>query len=163
MAVWKDAAGKNRRGVILSLHKIFEGQFRIPPVASLAMAFETSRALTIFYAAPDAADQEKALVPLEAVFSRLQNATESKYSAHAAARLALMIWTLRADHANRGQLASAWADLIGLLYGRPAADAIPTAKLFAQVAKLADEGKWDDAQESASIAWAAVKSLSSAP
>ena len=159
MAVWKDAAGKKGRELILPLYGTYERQYRVSPVSSLIMAIESSRALSIFHTAPDAADQEKALVPLRTVFARLKNETKSNFDADAAARLELRLWILRADHAKRAQLTSAWSDLLGLLYGLPAADTLPAAKMFAQAAKLADEGKWDEARGNALDAWIAVKAL----
>lgn len=161
VTVWKDAARKKRQELIRPLYETYEGQYRLPPVSSLMMAFDTARALYIFHTAPDAADQEKALLPLKAVFTTLRNATKSNFDADAAAHLELMIWSLRADHAKRGELTSAWSDLIALLYGRPTADALPSAKKFAQAAKLADEGKWDEARSTAAEAWTAVKALAS--
>jgi hypothetical protein len=159
VTVWKEAARKKRQELIRPLYETYEGQYRIPPVSALMMAFDTARALYIFHTAPDAADQEKALVPLKTAFTTLRNATNSKFDANAAARLELMIWMLRADHAKRGELTSAWADLLSLLYGCPAADALASAKKFALAAKLADEGKWDESRSAAAEAWTAAKAL----
>jgi len=159
VAVWKDAAEKKRQELILPLYELYERQYRLPPVSSLMMAFDKARALYTFHTAPDAADQEKALLPLRAVYTRLKNATKSKFDASAAARLELMIWTLRLDRAKRGQLTSAWSDFLALLYSRSVDDTLPAAKLFAQATKLANEGKWDDARSTATKAWSAVKDL----
>jgi len=159
VTVWKDAARKKRQELILPLYETYEGQYRIPPVSSLMMAFDTARALYIFHTAPDAADQEKALMPLMTVFTTLRSAMKSNFDVNAAAHLELMIWSLRAEHAKRGELTSAWSDLIALLYGCPAADALPSAKKFAQAAKLADEGKWDEARSTSAEAWTAVNAL----
>ncbi|MEI6071842.1 MAG: hypothetical protein WCS31_08615 [Verrucomicrobiae bacterium] len=159
IAVWKDAAGKKQQEVFWLLYEIYERQYHLPPVSSLVMASDTSRALAIFHTAPDAADQDKALVPLRTVFARLKNATEAKFDANVAAHFELVIWTLRANHAKRAQLTSSWSDLLGVLYGCSAADALPPSKMFAQAAKLADEGKWDEARTTAAEAWTAVKAL----
>jgi len=158
-AIWRDSAAKKSRELVLPLYETYERQYRLPPISSLKLAFDTARALHIFYTAPDAADQEKALLPLQTVFTTLKNETKSKFDANAAARLELMTWSLRADRARRAQLTSAWSELIGLVHGRSAADALPAAKKFAAAAKLADEGKWEDARKSCAEAWSAVKAL----
>jgi len=157
--IWKDAAAKKSRELVFPLYETYERQYRLPPVSSLKLAFDTARALNIFYTAPDAADQEKALLPLQTVFTTLKNETKSKFDANAVARLELMTWSLRADRAKRAQLTSAWSELIGMVHGCSAADALPAAKKFAVAAKLADEEKWDEARKSCSEAWSAVKAL----
>jgi len=158
-AVWKDAAAKKRQELLFPLYETYERQYRLPPVSSLKMAFDTARALNIFYTAPDAADQEKALLPLQTVFTTLKNGTKSNFDANAAARLELMTWSLRADRARRVQLTTAWSELIGMVHGCSAAEALPAAKKFAAAAKLADEGNWDEARRSCFEAWSAVKAL----
>lgn len=158
--IWRDASAKKRQELIFPLYETYERQYHLPPISSLKMAFDSARAHYIFYSAPDAADQEKATLPLQTVFTTLRSETKSTFDANTAAHLELMTWMLRADRARRAQLTSAWSELIGLMYGHPAADALPAAKKFAAAAKLADEGKWDEARKINVEAWSEVKTLS---
>ena len=159
MQVWKSAREKKSTGLVLPLFRIYSGQFQIPPVPSAKLALNTAYALHLFHAAPDAADQEKALPLLEGVFAGIVGPTKSRFDPRAAARLELLNWTLRAEQAKPDRLVPAWADLIGLLHARPSAKAVPAAKKFALAARLANEGKWDPARAASAEAWATVKAL----
>jgi hypothetical protein len=157
--VWKAAADKKLPAPILPLYKIYNGQYHLPPVSALKMAFDTSRALRLFHTSPDAADQEKALLPLRTIFVALQSGTKSGFDPMAAARMEFMIWTLRADRTKRAQLTTAWSEELALLYGHTAGECLPAAKQFSIASKLADEGKWAEAQAGVLEAWKNLKSL----
>jgi hypothetical protein len=157
--VWKAAREKNSLGPVLPLYRIFSDELHIPPVRSAQLAFRSAYALHIFHAAPDAADQEKALPLLEDVFAGVADATKSRFDPKAAARLELLNWTLRAGRAKPERIVPAWADLIGIVHGCPTAKAVPPAKKFAAAARLADDGKWDAARAASAEAWTAVKAL----
>ena len=157
--VWKETPDKKLQGPILPLYEIYQGQYHLPPVAALKMAFEMSRALHIFRSSPDAADQEKALVPLQTAFLALQSGTKASFDPTTAARMELTIWLLRTDYAKRAQLVTAWSESIALLCGHTADECLPAAKKFSVASKLADEGKWDEAQSNLLDAWKSIKSL----
>ena len=157
--VWKAAADKKLPAPLLSLYKIYTGQYHLPPVSALKMAFNTSRALRLFYTSPDAADQEKALLPLQTVFVTLKSDTKSGFDPMAAARMEFMIWTLRADRAKRAQLTTAWSESLALLYGHTAEECLPAAKQFSIASKLADEGRWAEARAGVLEAWKNLRSL----
>lgn len=157
--VWKGAANKKMQELILPLYEVYEGQYHLPPISALKMAFDTSRALHLFHTSPDAADQEKALLPLQTTFFTLKSNTKAGFDPGAVARMELMTWMLRADHAKRAQLTTAWSESISLLYGRSAEECLPVAKKFSVASKLADEGKWDEAQSNILEAWQGIKSL----
>ena len=159
IAVWKTAADKKRQELIIPLYYVYAGQYHLPPISALKMAFDTSRALHLFHSSADAADQEKALVPLQTVFLTLKSNTKAGFDSDAAARMELMTWMLRSDHAKRAQLTTAWSESIALLYGCSAGDCLPAAKKFSIASKLAEEGKWDEAQSNILEAWQAIKGL----
>lgn len=162
MTVWKQALAKKKSEMIFPLYEIYERQYHLPPISSLKMALDTARALNLFYTAPDVADQEKALLPLQTVFVTLRSNTKSSFDPAAAARMELMTWMLRADHAKRAQLTSASSELLGLLYGRSSAECLPAARQLSVTAKLVEEGKWDEAQASSLQAWQEVRKLGAA-
>ena len=56
--VWKGAAEKKMKELVLPLFEMYAGQFRLPPVSALKMAFDTARALSLLHTSPDAAVQE---------------------------------------------------------------------------------------------------------
>ena len=157
--VWKGVAEKKQQELILPLFKMYAGQYRLPPVSALKMSFDTARALHLFHASPDAADQEKALLPLQTVFVTLKSDTKSGFDPMAAARMEFMIWTLRADRAKRAQLTTAWSESLALLYGHTAEECLPAAKQFSIASKLADEGRWAEARAGVLEAWKNLRSL----
>ena len=157
--VWKGVAEKKQQELILPLFKMYAGQYRLPPVSALKMSFDTARALHLFHASPDAADQEKALLPLQTVYLTLKANTKAGFNPVAVARLEIMIWTLRADRAKRGALTTAWSESLALLYGHTAEECLTAAKQFSNASKLAEEGKWDEAQSNLLEAWKSIKSM----
>lgn len=159
IAVWKGAAGKQMQSLLIPLFKVYAGQYNLPPISALKISFDTARALNIFHTSPDAADQEKALMPLQVVFLTLKSNTKAGFDPTAAARIELTTWMLRADHAKRAQLTTAWAESLALLYGHTAEECLPAAKKFSIASKLADDGKWDEARANVLDAWTVLKSL----
>jgi len=159
VAIWKGSADKKRPVLIFPLYELYERQYHLPPVSSLKMALDTARALNIFHSAPDAADQEKALLPLQTVFSTLKSHTRASFDSNIAARMELMTWMLRADHAKRSQLLSAWSEQIALLYGCSASECLEAARKFSIAAKAADEEDWTAAQAGSLEGWIAIKNL----
>jgi len=160
VAIWKGASDKQKPSLIIPLLKEYAGQYNLPPISALKTAFDTERAMRLFQSSPDAADQEKSLMPLQVAFLALKSNTKAGFDSTAAARIELTIWMLRADHAKRAQLTTAWAESIALLYGHSAEECLPAAKKFSIASKLADEGKWDEAQSSILEAWKLIKNLS---
>lgn len=159
MVVWKESASKKKQELLWPLYEVYERQYHISPISALKMSFDTARALSLFYSAPDQADQEKALLPLQTVFSTLKLDTKATFDSNAAARVELMTWMLRADNAKRAELTKAWSELLAILYSRPTDQCLPAAKNFAIASKLAGEGKWDEAKASALEAWKIIKSF----
>ncbi len=163
IAIWKGSAGKLSPQTLLPLYELYERQYHLPPLTSIRMALDTDRALHIFRSAPDSADQEKALAPLQAVFEELKTRTKATFDPGIAARMELMIWMLRTDPAKRSELTSAWSEMLALLQGRSAAECLPAAKKFTMAEKFAGEGNWTAAQSSLLEGWTAVKQLSPPP
>ena len=159
ITVWKGAAEKKKRELVLPIFKIYAGQYRLPPISALKMSFDTARGLHLFHTSPDAADQEKALLPLQTVYLTLKANTKAGFDPMAVARMELTTWMLRADHAKRGALTTAWSESLALLYGHTAEECLPAAKQFSIASKLADEGKWDEAQSNVLEAWKSIKTM----
>lgn len=159
IAVWKGAERKQMQSLLIPLFRVYAGEYNLPPVSALKISFDTARALHLFHTSPDAADQEKSLMPLQVVFHTLKFHTKAGFDPTAAARIELTTWMLRADHAKRAQLTTAWAESLALLYGHTAEECLPAAKKFSIASKLADDGKWDEARANVLEAWKVLKSL----
>ena len=159
VAVWKAAEEKNARAPVLPLYKIYQGQYHMPPISALKMSFDTARALYLFHTSPDAADQEKALLPLQTVFVTLRSGTKAGFDSSAAARMEFMIWVLRSDRAKRAQLTTAWSESLAVLYGHTAEECLPAAKQFSIASKLADDGNWTGARSSVLEGWKILKTF----
>ena len=159
IAIWKGAADDQKPSLVIPFFREYAGQYNVPPISALKMSFDTARALHLFHASPDAADQEKALLPLQTVYLTLKANTKAGFNPVAVARLEIMIWTLRADRAKRGALTTAWSESLALLYGHTAEECLTAAKQFSIASKLAEEGKWDEAQSNLLEAWKSIKSM----
>lgn len=157
--VWKEAAAKNRNGMIGPLYELYSGQYRVPPIGSLMLAIDMSAALTIFATAPDAADQERALVPLRTVYVNLKNSTKGAFDPDVLARMELATWMLQADHAKRAQLTTSISERFAILYGLTAEQCLPAAKHFAQARKNVNESLWPDAGQELVAGWSALKEI----
>lgn len=159
IAVWKAAADPKSPAPVLPLYELYQRQYGMPPISALKMAFDMARALRVFHTSPDAADQEKAMLPLQAVFVALKDGTKAGFDAGAAARMEFMVWVLMSDRAKRAQLTTAWSESLAVLYGHTAGECLPAAKQFSLASKLADEGNWNDARASLVQGWKILKGL----
>lgn len=157
--IWKAASEKLQYELVLPFYQVYEGEYHLPPAASLLMAIDSARALHSFHRARDAADQEAALVPLERVFTRLRDETGAAFDPPLAARTELAVWGLRTDPNRQADLTVAWSELLGLLYGQPSREAVPAARTFVSASQLADAGKWENARTLAGDAWHQVQQL----
>ncbi len=163
VGLWKDASSMKKLELLPPLYELYERQYHMPPISSMKMALDTARALQLFHGAPDAADQEKAILPLQLVFMALKKGVGASFDPGVVTQLELTTWRLRTDKARRGELTAAWSEKLGMLYGCPAAKTLPAAKSFAIAAKLAGESKWSEAEKNAVAAWTGVQELSPPP
>lgn len=153
ITVWKNAQARQRWELGTSLYKLYVGQYGISPLTALKMAIETSDAMIRFQSAPDAADQEKALVPLDAAFATFQNRLQAPFDSHAAAMMEFQIWSLRANGNRQADLTKAVDEQLALLYGKSSGDCIPAAQKFVVAMAEADAGRWAMARAASKEAW----------
>ena len=158
--VWRLAQmKKNRRDLFFTLYRIAEGQYRLPPIAAISMAWYTSDAILTFERGADFADQERALDPLQQALRILNEKTQAGYDVEVVSRLELFTWMLAGDKSKQGQLASAIAEKMALTYRLSAPDCGPAAEEFAKARRFAREGRWNDAVKANSAGWKRVKDL----
>lgn len=162
IAIWKEAAAKKHLSLIPPLFELYHQQYGITPVASMMMALDMARALSIFFNAPDASEQENALVPLRTFYVNFKNSTKSTFDPDALARMELGTWMLQADHSKRAQLTASISERFAVLYGLSAESCLPAAKRFAQARKDAEEGRWDEAKAASFEGWQALKKIAPA-
>ena len=155
VSVWKNSHPPRRSELFHAFYGIFS-QYRM---RSPLLAVHSAEAVILFQSAPDAADQAKALAPLVKVFSSLQARTKSAFDPHAVAQMELQIWGLRANGGRQAELATALAEQLALLYGRPVEPFLPVAKKFALAMQAADKGQWAEALSRNKAAWIALKAL----
>lgn len=157
--IWSAPPARINWDVFVASFQMYADEYRLPPAAAAAMAFDTARALQIFHAAADAPDQEAALVPLERLFTRLRDGTQSAFDPHLAARMQLAIWALRAEPSRQAELIAAWSEFLALLYGCPSRETVPAAKSFVSASTLAKSGKSSAAIKAAEAGWQQVQKL----
>ena len=157
--VWRLAQKKNRRDLFFTLYRIAEGQYRLPPIAAISMAWYTSDAILTFERGADFADQERALDPLQQAHRVLTEKTHAGYDVEVVSRLEVFAWMLSGDKSKQGQLASAIAEKIALTYRLSAPDCGPAAEEFAKARRFAREGRWNEAVKANTAGWKRLKDL----
>ena len=157
--VWRLAQKKNRRDLFFTLYRIAEGQYRLPPIAAISVAWYTSDAILTFERGADRADQERALDPLQRALVILKEKTQAGYDVEVVSRLELFTWMLAGDKSKQGQLASAIAEKIALTYRLSAPDCGPAAEEFAKARRFAREGRWNEAVKANTGGWKRLKDL----
>ena len=157
--VWRLAQQKNRRDLFFTLYRIAEGQYRLPPIAAISVAWYTSDAILTFERGADRADQERALDPLQRALVILKEKTQAGYDVEVVSRLELFTWMLAGDKSKQGQLASAIAEKIALTYRLSAPDCGPAAEEFAKARRFAREGRWNEAVKANTAGWKRLKDL----
>ena len=157
--VWRLAQKKNRRDLFFTLYRIAEGQYRLPPIAAISMAWYTSDAILTFERGADFADQERALDPLQQAHRVLNEKTHAGYDVEVVSRLEVFAWMLSGDKSKQGQLASAIAEKIALTYRLSAPDCGPAAEEFAKARRFAREGRWNEAAKANTAGWKRLKDL----
>jgi len=187
IAIWKGAASKKHLSQLPLLYELYNQQYSIAPVASMKMALDMARALTIFFSAPDASEQENALVPLRSFYVNLKNSTKATFDPNALALMEFSTWMLQVNYSNRAKLAASISkrptarvslspkssevceltalisEHLAVLYGLSAEAWLPAAKKFAQARKDAADRRWDEAKASSLGGWQEVKKLAPAP
>ena len=157
--VWRLAQKKDQWDLFLALYRIAEGQYRLPPIAAISVAWHTSAAILIFERGADRADQERALDPLQQAFRILNEQTHAGFDVEVVSRLELFTWMLSGDKSKHGQLASALAEKIALTYRLSAADCAPAAEEFSKARRFARDGRWNEAVKANTAGWKRLKDL----
>jgi len=157
--VWKKAKARHRWEMAAIFYRIYSGQYGCYPYASLKMAKFSADAVIVFRAAPDAADQEKAIEPLNKVFDLLTTQTKATFDPYAAAQMELQIWSLRANGGRQAELTTALSEQLALVHGKPSEDCLPAAKKFVLAMRAADKGQWSESVLQDKEAWAKLKPL----
>lgn len=133
---FRAARSGKTRAELVPLYRIFQEEFRFPPVAAAESAWQASRALRLFFDSADNADRERALVPLEKLFAIVRRETGSEFDASVVARLQLHCWMLAADPRKASQSRSAIAEKLALLHGGSASDYAAAATAFATADRM---------------------------
>lgn len=123
-------------GAFVPLYRIFQEECGMRPLAAAEAGWEASRALRLFFDSADTADRERALGPLERVFSIVREETRVGFDAEVVARLELHGWMLAGDGRKQGQLRSAIAEKLALLHGGSALEFAGVAEGFARADRL---------------------------
>jgi len=151
--VFEKAKAHRSAGLLVTLYRIFQEEFRLAPLAAAQTAWNSSQALKLFNAAADNPDRERALPYLERTFEILRQQTETRFDPAVVARLQLHRWMLAADERRQSQLPSAIAEILAMLYGGTASDYSSTATAFAKADRLMGSGKTEPARHAAVTAW----------
>ena len=146
VAAWRDVSEGRRGAALLSFYRVYEGQYRLPPVDALRAAWSALQAVSIFLAAADRADQEGALPYLENVFGILSGATGMVGDGKVAARLQLFEWMLASDSRKRAELATVVAEKLALVHGVSAGSMEPVAAPLSKGIGLRADRKWRAAE-----------------
>ena len=151
--VFEKAKAHRSAGLLVTLYRIFQEEFRLSPMAAAEAAWNSSQALELFHASADNADRERALPYLERTFEILRQQTEARFDPAVVARLQLHRWMLAADASRQGQLPAAITEILAMLYGGSASDYPTVANAFAKADRLLASKNPNAAREAAASAW----------
>lgn len=151
--VFEKAKAHRSAGLLVTLYRIFQEEFRLSPMAAAEAAWNSSQALELFHASADNADRERALPYLERTFAILRQQTEARFDPAVVARLQLHRWMLAADASRQGQLPAAIAEILAMLYGGSASDYPTVANAFAKADRMLASQNPNAAREAAASAW----------
>jgi len=138
---------------LVPLYRMFQEEFRFPPLAAAESAWQASRALRFFFDSADNADRERALAPLEKLFAIVRRETGSDFDASVVARLQLHCWMLAADPRKTSQSKSAIAEKLALLHGGSASEYATAAAAFATADRMWLSKNATGAREAGVSAW----------
>lgn len=155
---WQGVAESRPASALVSLYALYAGQYQLAPLDALEGSWNAWRAMVVFSAAADRADQEKALPYLEHVYGVLAAKAGMAGDAQVAARLELFAWMLAGDSRKGGDLATAMAEKLALIYGVPAGVFERSAAALAKGARLRAEGRWSAAMRAGDEGFEALKS-----
>ena len=150
---FEKAKAHRSAGLLVTLYRIFQEEFRLAPMAAAQAAWNSSQALELFNASADNADRERALPYLERTFEIIRRQTEARFDTAVIARLQLHRWMLAEDDSRQSQLPAAISEILAMLYGGSASDYSTAAKAFAKADRLLASEKTDAARQASVSAW----------
>ncbi|MFM8984168.1 MAG: hypothetical protein ACKOLA_15020 [Spartobacteria bacterium] len=151
--VYEKARAQRSAGLLVTLYRIFQEEFRLGPMAAAQAAWNFSQALELFNASADNADRERALPYLERTFEILRQQTGALFDPAVIARLQLHRWMLAADGNRQNQLPAAIAEILAMLYGGSASEYSAAAAAFAKSDRLLASQNPEAARQAAVSAW----------
>lgn len=150
---FENAQARRPCTVLVSCYRIFQEEFRLPPIAAAKAAWNASQALRLFFDSADNADRERALPYLEKNFEILRRETKASFAPPVVARLQLHRWMLAADSSRQAQLPAAIAEILAMLYGGSASDYTASSTAFAKADRLLASKNPAESRQAAASAW----------
>jgi hypothetical protein len=151
--VFEKTKSHRSTGLLVTLYRIFQEEFRLAPMAAAQAAWNSSQALELFNASADNADRERALPYLERTFEILRQQTGALFDPAVVARLQLHRWMLAADGNRQNQLPAAIAEILAMVYGGSASEYSAAAAAFAKSDRLLASQKPEAARQAGVSAW----------
>ena len=140
-----------------AIYRLYEGQYRMPPVDAVRAAWNALQAIEVFSKAADRADQERALPFLEKALETVAASAGMAGDSRVAARLELFEWMLAGDSRKRGELATVVAERLALVHGVPAGSLERAAEPIAKGLGLRAQRKWSAAERELEVGLETLK------
>ena len=150
---FENAKVQRSASTTVALYRIFQEEYRLPPIAAATAAWNSSQALEKFFDSADNADRERALPYLERTFEILRRQTDARFDPSVVARLQLHRWMLAADGNRQKQLPAAISEILAMLYGGSASEYSVSAAAFAKADRLLASQNPEVACQAAASAW----------
>ena len=150
---FENAQARRPVALMVTLYRIFQEEFRLPPIAAAQASWNASQAMRLFLDSADNADRERALPYLEKNFEILRRETKASFDPAVVARLQLHRWMLAADSRRQAQLPAAIAEILAMLYGGSASDYPTVANAFAKADRMLASQNPNAAREASASAW----------
>lgn len=149
----ENAQARRPVALFVSLYRLYQEEFRLPPLAAAEASWNASQAMRLFLDAADNPDRERALPFLEKTFEILRRATHARFDPVVVARLQLHRWTLATDGRSQSRLPTVISEILAMLYGGSASEYSVAATAFAKSDRLLATGRTDAARQASASAW----------
>jgi len=150
----RQAGGKQWFAHGITYYKIYTGQYGFPPLTSIGIAMDMSRAISLYRSSVDENDKDEAGKPLAAAYESIKKLTKKTFDPKAVADLELRVWALINEGAQTDVIAAKMAEELALIHGGTPKQYLATARFFVSALKDAQTSTWPAAQQNLQSAWA---------
>lgn len=165
--MWRSYYEHRRLALAVDLYRLSREEYGFSPWAGVRIAWHAARAAMIFQPTKNRAAAERAIPALERYYAVLLNNSGEGFDAKVAAREEFEWWQLRRENRGWRDYAPNVARVTATIYGLSESDALPSARLRAEMMARRDakrehgptERDWREIEAGLVMSWSEVKAL----